>query len=411
MSTKTFTVNFTNVCVDPARDGLFGIFSSNSNVDLEIKKVDARVTGPFGPTQLSRLALSRISAVTLNGAGETVIASKFNTASADLPAQVKFYRPTDLLATASDVFRRYVEQPGNYGNLLNGTRIPIAVRRNGSKAMGCDILMNIGDRASVVQPIVLREGEGIALFPLEPGCPHAGLISLVMRVVATGACYVYSEVAVPMATETLDAPIFALFNGTGSGVVLEVTAVRASVQNEGDATGSSGTAFPAFRLANVDGYFDGPDTTRTFTPVAHDTRNALPTGISCVSGFQGLGAGSTRGVPYDFFRWNTSAQSFWGNSTAAQMSASRIRQKSVGFNIPNSSGTGPAGMVPWWETVYDAKKSDGIIIRAGLGFAALAGGYNNGDIGGRTSFLFHFRVTFIVRNQNAALASGGSYVG
>jgi hypothetical protein len=132
-----------------------------------------------------------------------------------------------------------------------------------------------------VQPLTLREGEGFAVGEANPhGFPHLQGLCVEGRVQGTGATFTLSTpVMATRAPGECDGVAFALLNGAGSGVVLEILTIE--LLEEGLAMTSagafSGTLNCGLRLAFVDQPFSDGE---VLMPMAHDTANGvLPAGM------------------------------------------------------------------------------------------------------------------------------------
>lgn len=419
MAPPTFTVEFPQVASLPLQDGLFGILNNANGYGVEIRKVDARMAGAYGNNDIAKLQWSRITA--LSG-GMVVPASKYDSTAAALPSQVIARRyDSDINATVTDLFRQWAEVPGALGIECPGFSTTPMVARLGGKnnATGATSWYagqpGGGTRA---ETIILREGEGIALQPSQGGIPHSMWVSMSIRVVGTAHCYEYSDALLAsMSPEQYAGILFALFNGSGSGVVLEVRVARVSPMSAMDTGFQVGTTpVPNMRLALIDGWLTQPDIT-SYVPSAHNTQSPIPSGITFASGFTGLPRGWNDGhlVEWPFYHGGWIDEPTNSNGAAPlryEQSIGRVRQHSQANMYAQSGISGL--IVPWSESIWDCRGGDGILLRPGQGFAGLAGGsFTNGGfvVDNYALSQWVFRVTFAIKQIGAELAgTGGTYV-
>jgi hypothetical protein len=191
-----------------------------SGVTLRVRRANLRPN--TGSNALSSiLQVMRITAIV---AGETIVPEKFDSASADLPAQVSIRkRSSSVTATAGSQYRR-----AWLASEMNPTRAlaQMCAMANGDSRMGLDSgeLMRLTGDADVTG-IILREGEGLAFVYATDSPSHSYAINFRFRNVATGETYRVAEVVTPRYIAG-DAPL-AILNGAGSGVVLEIEKAQA----------------------------------------------------------------------------------------------------------------------------------------------------------------------------------------
>jgi hypothetical protein len=206
-------------------DGIIGIQNNDPHAQVEIREIFFRphmisgralmqqpssILQAYG-YQLSHHALYRVSSVS---GGSSLTAIKHSPESADIPSQVAVkLRPTS--ATLGDFLRKVTDIPG----VLN----PQTATSNFSSQMavavtGKHVLSNI---SAFVNPIVLREGEGLGLVVNNGSSPHIQWGFITLRNQSTGACYhCWTKDLVPL--DSADGRcMLSVVNGSGSGVVLE----------------------------------------------------------------------------------------------------------------------------------------------------------------------------------------------
>lgn len=187
------------------------------------------------------------------GTGDAIAATKLDSNNADLPSQVVLARRPATVTTS--------------GSQWDGaSAIPSA---NDTRALGYGFaatpwaqrLHRQDATTAERQRMTLREGEGIAVsLNSVVGLVYRFMVTLTVRVAATGACHTYTFPVTPAVL-----PLFSLLNGSGSGVVLEV--VSLAYQEIGT------DVIPQIALEPIDGIGDGD----TLTPIAFDSTASIGT--------------------------------------------------------------------------------------------------------------------------------------
>ncbi|MBI2817963.1 MAG: hypothetical protein HYX72_13600 [Acidobacteria bacterium] len=225
----------------------------------------------------------RIARLTDLSGGELIFFRKLDTANADLPPQVFgcinpsgstlgetiFWKPEAPLWTRSMIFP-----------------VSLASRNSAASAWSGAAAIIAGYAESRCQRVILREGEGISVTTLGGASDWAlnrpVAITITLRTQA-GECYMASRSLSSGAgagNESGAYPFFALFNGVGSGLVLEVVGI--TVQEIRDAL-----EMPVYTLEFIEGLEGGDDLVATPADSAYP---ALPAGI-VVRGRLGPSAG------------------------------------------------------------------------------------------------------------------------
>lgn len=281
MPRKSFSLTAERVDPEPGFDGLAAIFNSapsGSNKVIAITDINAyrpsgmnsdvaNLTGNQGI-----IAIERISAFS---GGTLISAMKFDTNSNTLPAGVKL-STFPLSVTSSGNIRRFgdafsfsiLQTISWYASL----RAPGPVDTNdhsGRTSEGHDIWH--ADGISATEPIVLREGEGIAAIKRAYGLPQAHHWSITIRVSGTGKSYKYTlrDTGSPYC---LGDAIWSLFNESGSGVIIQVYII--SMPDLGESN------IPRYRLCRIAGITQGGVAIQV---AKHDTNDD----IRYVSGYAG----------------------------------------------------------------------------------------------------------------------------
>lgn len=221
-------------------------------VDLQINEAVARTTG----AATTAWTCSRISA--LDGGRAVVPVAMDSTTS--LPSQVQIVREAGSVTSTGTV------RQGIKGQQLGTARAPNLGARwaKGGGFLGalngCTVLDLFDAAAAGIDPHVLREGEGLALLTSGvAGNPYRVQVRAWVVVAATGDTFLASSVL-----DLSAGPVpFAVFNGSGSGVVLRVPRVEIEEILTDD-------AIPLLTVETISGLRDGID----LAPVAMDTGNA-----------------------------------------------------------------------------------------------------------------------------------------
>jgi len=217
---------------------------------------------------LGNHALYRITGVS---GGTSLAAMKRDASAADLPPQVLIREQPDSL-TMTEKLRTAGDSPG-YS--LQGGGLAAFPQLHPHRRMRAAEFFEAG-MDTAVQRVALREGQGVALVQESGSVAHVQLGVVTIRNQATGATYDVLSKNLDARREG-DAPLLAIVNGTGSGVILEV--VLAEFIDYGCFDFASGTAFtllPGLRVIPTEVIFGG----EALTPVPLDTNDApLPAGV------------------------------------------------------------------------------------------------------------------------------------
>jgi hypothetical protein len=286
--TRTFTWYGQECDSAPLQDGIAAIFNG-STVPVEVNAVHIFPSSGQSASGLTAGTWTLNDISSLTGESDTPI--KFDTNSANLPLQVIFTEDPEVTVIGDRIIRR-TDSPAMSNTLQNtsmASRLPGALLGT-SSGISSDILRYLGNYDST--GLILREGEGIAMFTENFGRGHAMAFAVRVRNVATGACYAYR--ARDAGTGRIQArPLWGLLNGVGSGVVLEVTNIQ--MFDDGEATLLNGA-----RLSIIEGWHDRGQA-QTFTPAAHDTANPPPAGLVGIQGpFKAVLKGEGGGLTADW---------------------------------------------------------------------------------------------------------------
>jgi hypothetical protein len=368
---ETLYFRMNAVDVRPLEDGLFAILNNETADDRRYFELVSLRVSPAAPVSNNTAGVGRagslsIKRITAISGGDTVTPIKVDTGDASLPSQVFVVNDPDSV-TATDVFRRIADAPA-YSNTIANTQF--SSRTYGGSMMThqkshmADIWR--GGESADVEPIILREGEGIGIFQDSYGSQHSMQTAAVVTNISTGATYICRST--DLSTDRrLDEATFAIFNGSGSGVVL---AVRLWVlPMDGDAV-----LTPALRLCRISGIAQGGD---TVTPILPDTSKTAPSALVVKSGpLQPRISGEwqadyyeTHGLAYQgagvsLGAWNT-----------AQLNAGTF-SRTLMTNIFPAIGETKIGM-QWSalnnDLLFDAEPGKGILLKPGDGLGLVSG--------------------------------------
>jgi hypothetical protein len=353
---KTFVFRTGSADGATLEDGIAAIFNAHTDrrAVLDVRRVRLLPTSGQAAFGCGTLKLCRISA--LSG-GEDVYIRKHDTGSADLPAEVLVRAVADSVTT-SDTLRTIGEIPV-FNSLLAGGSIGARVpsRPLGSARTQTDDLMRF-PTSSDVERIVLREGEGLSICEGAFGVPRAGAAGFCVRNTSSGACYtVRSRDIRRRGSPGLSH--LAIFNGSGSGVILEVFSVQ--YPEEGEAT------IPLVRLAKISGYVGGVDASENILKL--DTQATIPSTVKALGGpFRAQLMGEDSGTTID---WH-SRHGVDGLNVLQQQNIGVFRR--LTSPVISTDAESPllysfANSLVW----QSSGANEGIILRPGEGLAVLAG--------------------------------------
>jgi hypothetical protein len=365
---ETLYLKVDAVDVRPLEDGLLAIFN-NETVDERryFELVSLRVS-PSAPVSNNTAGIGRagslsIKRITAVSGGDQLTPTKMDTSGASLPAQVLIRNDPDSV-TATDVFRRIADAPAyslTVANTQFSSRTYGGSMMTHQKSHMADIFR--GGESANVEPIILREGEGIGLFQDAYGSQHSMQTAAVVTNISTGATYICRSS--DLSTDRrLNESNFAIFNGTGSGVVLAVKLWVLPMDGEA-------VMNPSLRLCRISGISQGGN---TVTPILPDTSKTVPSALVVKSGpLQPRIAGEWQSDYYE-----THGLAFAGGITVwnkLQLDAGTF-SRTLMTNIFPAIGEVKIGMQRSAldnDLLFDAKPGQGILIKPGDGFALVSG--------------------------------------
>lgn len=199
----------------PAPIAIFN--GQGSGVVLNIKLLNTRpMTGPQNPT--STIEVRQITAIS---GGTPVLPTKHDSANADLPAQVVSVFEPNAVTGSTSLRRVFICSGANFTRpLANMTSM-----LNGDSRMGLDsgeFMKMTGD--ADFQKHTLTEGQGISITLTANGPTFCFGLSVMVRNQVTKECYRFNDMIEPRFMS--GTPVWALLNGAGSGVILEVLRIQ-----------------------------------------------------------------------------------------------------------------------------------------------------------------------------------------
>lgn len=275
---ETLYIKLDAVDVRPLEDGLLAIFNNETADDRRYFELVSLRVSPAAPLSnitagVGRAGAMSIRRITALSGGDSVTPTRMDTADAALPSQVLVRNNPDSV-TATDTFRRIADAP-SYS--LTTANTQLSSRTYGGsmvthqKSHYADIWR--GGESVDVEPIILREGQGVAIFQNEYGTQHSMQTAAVVTNTATGATYICRSLDVST-DRRLGESNFGIFNGTGSGVVLAVKMWVLPMDGEA-------VMIPPLRLCRIAGTSLGGD---TVTPIRPDTSKSVPSALQVLSG-------------------------------------------------------------------------------------------------------------------------------
>ncbi|APU88904.1 hypothetical protein Rctr197k_088 [Virus Rctr197k] len=251
------------------------ILGIENQTGFEIDIRNIIVTPTMGYDSTTNMKPQQLYRITASAAGQTVTALKNDTGSASLPAQVTAYAHGSV--TTSGVLRQFGVL---FGQRVTQGATPVAfVSRSPGMLAQTQCFLKTAD-----QRVVLREGEGFAW--VQDAAPirrtQEGIFTV--RNASSGATYTFRVPNTPAAEQDI---MFALFNGAGSGVVLELVAAEiCDIGMQGYSDGAPwqnelGNPVPGWRVVRCRSILHGD----VCTPIKYDTASDdVPSGVICSRG-------------------------------------------------------------------------------------------------------------------------------
>lgn len=190
-----------------------------SGVRLRVKMMNLHAING-AQTGLAQMKLSKITAYT---GGVEMTPDKMDSSNSDLPSQFKCVQfPYTVTETANTVVRSAMTlTEASFTTALSA----LISQNNGDARSGNDsseFIRLTGDADT--QPHVLREGEGLSFIATTNSSTHCFAVSILMKDHSSGDCYRLNTTIYPIYFSA--GPIFAVINGSGSGIVMDIMRIQ-----------------------------------------------------------------------------------------------------------------------------------------------------------------------------------------
>ncbi len=410
---ETYYLRINAVDVRPLEDALLAFQNTATDERAHFEVVSLRVSpaaptsaGPAGAAMTNRsgsLFIYRVSAVT---GGDAVAPIKMDTADASFPSQVTVVNnPSSVTTTA--LFRRINDCP-NFSTqniTMLGSRTYGGSMVTHQKSHFSDVWR--GGESVDVESIILRAGEGIALVQEQFGIPHSMIVSAVVTNTATGATYVCRSTDVGT-DRTIGGALYAIMNGSGSGVTLAVKLMFLPMDGEAFLT-------PPLRLCRMDGLaLDGD----AVTPISPDTSKTAPSSLKVTTGpMQIRLPGEWQS---DFYTTHGAAYGTGAPNAAwlkANLDAAVFTRKTYTNLFPDvgiGAAIGIQSSTMHDCVMFEADSGSGIVVKPGQGLALVSGRTaNSGEfplLGASSTFHnYDIEATILYHPPPAAPSGGNTY--
>lgn len=350
------------------QDGLAAVYFGRDDDDADglIYIHNIEINGRGGATTGTAVPPAvHLEGITSLSGGRDVAVKKFDTNSADLPAEVL------VRVNATDHTSSRIIANNRRLHFIQSNETSGSVGGRGWLSFGGG--KNTGDQFnnrknnSALEGLVIREGEGFSICQVSQWRPNSHDIEIAFRDMSTGAQYIARTMQAYAPEGAGDEALFSIFNGSGSGAVYEV--LRCTMC---DVNGNTNTA-ARVRYGIIEGLrtFDEESLTRTRTIIPMDSSNALPSNTTAFVGpFVPIYLGESAGATVDWYNGES-----MGNSTnirAHNMNMGTLRALLFPQRIiERVTATAPTGGRVW--DGRSARQSP-IVIRRGQGLAVMAGG-------------------------------------
>lgn len=300
------------------------------------------------------------------GGIRTIDAVEHDPSSSTLPSEVVCALKPQQVTISGNLFRSECSLANNFLTAPTALRFGRGQGRFnpgiGGPISGTLFAAGCGSGAGTTTGMMLREGEGLTVVYAQRGSgPIRYNYDLVVRV--GSAVYRYF---IPNAFgRSVGDPHFVLFNGSGSGVVIEVLSLVVSEQ--GNTVAGTGALY---RLARVDGVYgaDNEQSLRYGTITNNDPAKGCPSSVVGVLGpHRATLAGEASGFPTDW--WTGAGGAVLSIANQHRQGLVRCMRKNWRNNSPASNLAHPTP----GEVIYEAKVGSGIVLSENQGLSILAG--------------------------------------
>lgn len=379
MTLPTFRYVSSGVNTQPLNDVVAGLFNNSAfGGSIQVRSVSIYPTSGQSAAAIASVRFSRITAVT---GGFPLSAVKHDTASSSLPSQVTLVAfPSSVTETDILLLRKDCQ------NASTTVALGGMSQRFGGNSLDLGVIYR-QRQDTVVESIILREGEGMAGILEDYGYPHDISFALEVTNLGTGATYTYSNNTVGNLPELVESTIAAVFNATGSGVTLAVRLLGVTFEGESLA--------PLYRLSRISGVRGGT----AGTLISHDTRTPVPGWVQAIQGpALSMLPGAEQGLPLT-----------WYSEHGAQITVAN-QQKSGAFRSRSLAPWGqrtasPLAPMTDQYLLYSDQCTAPIEIAPGDGLAVLTGRGGTIDQSTYSTWSVEFEFTVTERQK---LSSAGA---
>lgn len=222
----------------------------NSDSIIRIKEIQCNELIGRTTTALTAINLYRITALT---GGDTITPTKYDSNATSLPSQVSIVKYPLTVTTTGSYLRNLISYSGLSATTALLWHSGIRGRSRFGNG-GFDLNTWYSNHDSNVQTFVLREGEGLA-FKSNLTAPQNFMYELLIHFSNGTDTFCISEILNMQSTTEM----FAMVNGSGSGVVLYVSRIEMRQVKTGE--------MPFFSIESCSEIYNGT----TLTPFAFDS--------------------------------------------------------------------------------------------------------------------------------------------
>jgi hypothetical protein len=385
-----FTVSNDNLPLVLPHDGYLTVVNqdyANRSV-LELTEVETSVASGLASLVGQTVGTWEFRRIAALSGGTVLPFKKHDSTSSSLPAQVIARLNPSNNPSAGDLLR-IIGDTTTYNRTRSGMASTLYSRYPGRSGGNAGVLL-VHSATGIIEPIVLREGEGLALYQASFSQPHSVWFSIHVRVLSTGKSYTL-ETDMGASPGAFGQPLLGVFNGSGSGVVLQITKVGLPPAGE--------DSQPTLRILKTDAFLRGGS---EIAPMLHDTRNVMPSTIKAyVAPFYAGLLGTSQGAPYT---WPYAPAA---NDITREQAYGRLRQRFMILPWQNAGLSSTFGD-PSNGCAFKRKQGGGPKAYPGEGFAIVAG--REGVIETSSLSYFSIRMQFILSSSMTYTRPEASYV-
>lgn len=374
--------------------------------EVEILEISVLEPSPTSSAPIGRWDLEKITDIDTS-AGVAMSVTKLDTDSVDLPAEVVAWAEPAAVTSTGEVLRSIGDRPSLLPKTAGGTwgaLLPMQI----TPTANFGTILRSG--TSPVEPVVLREGEGVALLQNGNSIPHASTCFFVVKVAGGGSYLLRSR---DFGSRRSGLPLYAIFNGVGSGVVLEIH--RWHMSEDGD------TYIPGIRVTRIEGYLDPQESAEVGSALKMDPSGPdLPSGVKCVRGAALTQlVGTKAGVLYDWYIGNPSnttvtLENLPATAPTATIGTSFTLQQQAGSyravtRVARLNALALACQTPDpGSLLWKAKSGAGILLKKGQGIAVAVG--RGGVVDSSQLNFYDVRILFTYRAASKFAVLGNTRI-